>query len=105
MKQRLVKNLREEYLALGDFNLHNKSWGRPDASKTDIEKSEELLVVTQRWGIEQMVPVRMATNKGSTGKSTIDLIFAMSLLSESLISCKIAEEFDHDLDHQLVISK
>ena len=52
-----------------------------------------------------MVPVRMATNKESTGKSTIDLIFAMSLLSESLISCKKAEEFDHDLDHQLVISK
>ncbi len=39
-----------------------------------------------------MVPMGMAIYKKSTGESTIDLIFATALLSESLISCNIAEE-------------
>lgn len=52
-----------------------------------------------------MVPVGAATYKDSSGKSTIDLVFATPLLSESHISCKIAEEFDHDSDHQPILSE
>lgn len=46
----------------------------------------------------------MATYKESTGKSTIDLIFTIDLLSESLISYGIAEEFDYDSDHLPILS-
>lgn len=84
---------------LGDFNLHHESWGGPEASMAHIEKSEELLLVMQRREMEQMIPVGAATYKESLGKSTIDLVFATSLLSESVIYCKIAEEFDHDSDY------
>ena len=105
LKQRLAKNPHEEHIALGDFNLHHESWGGPDASKTHVEESEELLIAMQRWEMEQMVPTGTATYKESTGKSTIDLIFATDLLSESLISCGIAEEFDHDSDHLPILSQ
>lgn len=90
---------------LRDFNLHHKSWGRPEASTAHIEKSEELLLTMQRREMEQMIPVGVATFKKSLEKSIIDLVFATPLLSESLIYCKIAEEFDHNSDHQLILSE
>lgn len=45
-----------------------------------------------------MVSVRMATYKKSTTKSIIDLIFAILLFSKSLIYCKIAKDFNYDLN-------
>lgn len=105
LKRRLAAHPNEEHIILGDFNLHHEVWGGPRASKTLIEKSEELLMVAQRWEMEQMVPVGTATYKESTGEGTIDLIFATPLLSESLISCDIAGDFDHDSDHQPILSK
>ncbi len=53
--------------------------------------------------MEQTIPVGAATYQESSGKSTIDLVFATPLLSESLIYCKIEEEFDHDSDHQPIL--
>ncbi len=50
--------------------------------------------------MEQIVPTGTATYKNSTGKSTIDLIFAIALL---FISCSIAEEFDYDSDHLSIL--
>ncbi len=75
------------------------------ALKALIEKSEELLMVIQRWEKELMVPVRTTTYKKSTGESTIVLIFATPLLSKSLISCGIEKKFDHDSDHQPILSQ
>ena len=105
LKQRLAKDPHKEHIALSDFNLHHELWGGPDASKTYIEKSEKLRKAMQRWEMEQMVPTGTATYKESTGESTIDLIFATTVLAESLISCGIAEKFDHDSDHQPILSQ
>ena len=105
LKRRLAAHPNEEHIVLGDFNLHHEAWGGLGVSKTLIEKSEELLIVTQRWEMEQMVPVGTATYKESTGQSTIDLVFATPLLTESLITCGIAGDFDHDSDHQPILSK
>ena len=52
-----------------------------------------------------MISVGIATYKESTEESTIDLVFATSLLSDSLIYCKITEDFDHDSDYQPILSK
>ncbi len=46
-----------------------------------------------------MVPVETTTYKEYTEESTIDLIFATPLLSQSRISCCIEDKFDHDFDH------
>ncbi len=94
-----------KHIALGDFNLHHEALEGMGASKALIEKSEELLLVTQSWEMERMVPVGTTTYKKSTGESTIDLIFAMQLLSESLISCGVEDEFDHHSDHQPILSQ
>ena len=105
LKRRLAAHPNEEHIVVGDFNLHHEAWGGPGVSKTLIEKSEELLIVTQRWEMEQIVPVGTVTYKESTGESTIDLVFATPLLMESLITCDIAGDFDHDSDHQPILSK
>lgn len=61
-------------------------------------------MVTQKWEIKQMVPIKTAIYKKSTSKSIIDLILATPLFLESLIFCNIKEKFNHDLDHQLILS-
>lgn len=45
-----------------------------------------------------MVFTKTATYKEFIGENIIDLIFATALLSESLISCGITEEFDYNSD-------
>ncbi len=55
--------------------------------------------------MEQMVLVGTATYRESLRESAIDLIFAIPLISESLISCDVAGDFDYDSDHQLIVSK
>ena len=105
LKHRLAAHPNEEHIVLGDFNLHHEAWGGPRASKALIEKSEELLIITQRWEMEQMVPVGTATYRESTGESTIDLIFATTLLSESFISWDVVGDFDHDSAHRPILSK
>lgn len=58
----------------------------------------------QRWEMEQVVPTGTATYKESTRESAIDHMFETILLSGSLISYGIAEEFGHDSDPQLILS-
>lgn len=53
--------------------------------------------------MKQMVSKKTATYKKSTKESTIDLIFLIALLSEKLITCKIAKKFDHNSDHQALL--
>ena len=52
-----------------------------------------------------MVPLGTITYKDSIGESTIDLIFATSLLWERLISYGIENKFDDDSDHQPIPSQ
>lgn len=85
LEQRLATSPHKEHIAQGNFNLHHGSWGRLKASVAYIEKSEKLLLVMQRWELEQMVSVEMAIYKEFTRKSTINLIFTTALLSENLI--------------------
>lgn len=82
-----------------DFNLHHEAWDRLGVSKTLIEKSEGLLIVTQRWEIEQMVPVDIIIYKESITESAIDLVFATLLLTKSLIIYSIMGDFDYNLNH------
>lgn len=105
LEQKLAANLHEEHITLCNFNLHYDSWGGIKALTAHIKKSEELLLVMQRWKLEQRVPVETVTYKESTGKNTIDLIFATPLFSEYFIYCKIAKNFDHNSNHQLILSE
>ncbi len=105
LKHRLVAHPNEEHIVLEDFNFHHEVWRGPRASKTLIEKSDELLIVTPWWKMEQMVSVSTAAYRESNGESHIDLIFATPLLSENLISFDIVGDFDHDSDHSPISSK
>ena len=52
-----------------------------------------------------MVFVGTAIYKESTRESTINLIFATSLLLKSLVCYKIEDNFDHDSDHHPILSE
>ena len=105
LKPKLAAHPNEEHIVLGDFNLHHAAWRWPRALKALIEKSEELLIITQRWEMEQMVLINIAIYRESYGENTIDLIFATPPLSESLIFCDVTGDFDHDSDHLPILSK
>ena len=55
--------------------------------------------------MQQIVPVGTTTYKESIRKTTIDLIFATLLLSESLISYGMENKFDDNSDHQPILSQ
>lgn len=52
-----------------------------------------------------MVFVDLKTNKELTKKSTINQIFAIPLFLKNFISYNIIRNFDHNLDHQFILSK
>lgn len=52
-----------------------------------------------------MVSIGTASYKESNRKSTIDLVFVIFLLIESLITCGIVGDFDYFSDHQPILSK
>lgn len=52
-----------------------------------------------------MVSIKTATYKESTGKSTIDFIFATPQLLNNLILYKVVEDFGHNLNHQPILFK
>ena len=55
--------------------------------------------------MKQMVSVGIATYKESTRESTIDLIFAILLFTDSFITYDIAGDFHYNSDHQPILFK
>lgn len=55
--------------------------------------------------MEHMIPLGTKIYKESNGQIIIDRIFATQLLLERLISYDIARNFDHDSDHEQILSK
>lgn len=104
LERRLAKHPNEKYLAFWNLNFYHEAWKKKGALRALIEKSEKLIMITQRWEIERIVPVGTTTYKKSIGKNIIIFIFATPFVSKSLISCSIEETFDYNLDHQPISS-
>ena len=87
----------DEHMVLGDFNLHHPNWGGPKC-RSDLLASD-LVILAEQYHLTQLVPIGTITYSEGLGKSTIDFFFATPLITESLLTCKIADSLDHHSDH------
>ena len=93
-----------EHVVSGDFNLHHPVWGSIHIPTTDLN-SEDLLSVVEEHGLQLLLKKGTITYEEAGHQSTIDLVFASSFISESLISCKVAKEIDYGSDHYPIITR
>lgn len=58
----------------------------------------------QRRNIDQVLPKNIIIYKKRKYKSTINLVFAIKLLVDSVISYNTVDKHDYDSNHLLIIS-
>ena len=97
LKKRLEGSPHEEHIALEDFNLHHAAWGGVDVPRED-RASEILIEIAETHGMEQLLAPGTVTYSDKGSSSTIDLVYATSLLAESRISCRTMPDL-HSSDH------
>lgn len=93
-----------EHVILGDFNFHHPAWGSIHISITN-RNLEDYLSVVKKYGLQLLLKKGTITYEEAGHQSTINLVFASSFISESLISCKVIKEIDYGSDHYPIISR
>jgi ribonuclease HI len=91
-------NTEEEHIVLGDFNLHHPHWAGVD-HRTAHREADELLAIAEANQLQLLLPPGTPTRQERDQHTTIDLVFATPLLADSIITCRLDEELDHDSDH------
>ena len=99
----IQKHPNGEHISLEDYSLHHPMWGGDDTPHTDPGATDSVHFMHER-NMDQVLPRGMTTYEEQGYKSTIDLVFATKLLVDSLISCNISDEHDHDSDHLPILS-
>jgi exonuclease III len=94
----LETNQLDEQIALGDFNLHHRSWGGERVVREDQE-AEELRTIMDRFGLTNTLHEGAITYEDRNAQSTIDLCWITVGLLDRLIKSIIDRELDHDSDH------
>lgn len=93
----------DEFLILGDFNLHHPMWStRHRHANTGITAAQPLLAIVEKYNLKLMTALGTSTHRWKTGESTIDLTFASEELASRTIKCKIDNRLDCDSDHLLI---
>jgi signal transduction histidine kinase len=62
-------------------------------------------VIFKQGGCELLTPPSTVTYPTNQGSTIINLAFASTELTESMIKCRIATELDHGSDHLLIASR
>lgn len=62
-------------------------------------------MVIEEYRLQLLLKKGTITYEEAGHQSTIDLVFASSFISESLISCKVAKEIDYGSDHYPIITR
>ena len=84
-------------ILLGDFNLHHPSWGGIHVPAD--AHAERLIDTINDFDLELVLPQGEITWARNHVKSTIDLIFATSIVSRDVISCRTRPELGTGKDH------
>ena len=87
----------EEHIALGDYNLHHVAWGGVDIQRED-SGAEVLLEIAETHRMKQLLTPETITYSERGANSTIGLVFATPLLTESLIKCRTKPDI-YSSDH------
>ena len=102
LMQAIRRNPDGEHIALGDYNLHHPSWGGEEA-RTDAA-AEDLLVEMGGAGLEQLLAAGTVTWSEWGLKTTIDLIFATPLLTDTMTKCGLYDPLNIHSDHYPIMT-
>lgn len=94
----LETNQLDDQIALGDFNLHHRSWGGERVVREDQE-AEELRTIMDRFGLTNTLHEGAITYEERNAQSTIDLCWITVGLLDRLIKSTVDRELDHDSDN------
>jgi hypothetical protein len=99
----LETNQLDDQIALGDFNLHHRSWGGERVVREDQE-AEELKTIMDRFGLTNTLHEGAITYEERNAQPTIDLCWITVDLLDRLIKSTVDRELDHDSDHFPIIT-
>lgn len=94
----LKRHEPDEQVALGDFNLHHRSWGGDRVLQEDRE-AEDLNAIMERFSMTNTLQHGAVTYEERGAQSTIDLCWKTLGLLDRLIKSEVDRELDHNSDH------
>ncbi|KUL81545.1 hypothetical protein ZTR_10067 [Talaromyces verruculosus] len=93
-----------QHIVLGDFNLHHPLWSGTQYRHVDDEAAE-LIDLVDEHGLEQLLPPGTVTYERADARTTIDLIWASSTLTDRLVSCTDKREWWYGADHVPILTQ
>ena len=100
VKQRVE---RLEVVIAGDLNRHDILWGGDAVSDERQGEAEPIIEMMSEQGLSSLLKSGTVTRNQGGDESTIDVIFATQLLTNSVIWCKI-HGTNHGSDHYAIES-
>lgn len=97
LRQWLEIHPQNEHIVAGDFNLHHPAWGGVEVYREE-RGSDTLLRIVEAHQMEQLLTPGTITYSDKGHSSTIDLVLATPLLTESLIVCQ-TKSYQFASDH------
>ncbi|EKG09193.1 Endonuclease/exonuclease/phosphatase [Macrophomina phaseolina MS6] len=88
----------DQYIVLGDFNLHYPLWTGPEYSHQDRE-ADELINLLERFSLHLASLPAIPTFARKDAQITIDLAFITAGILEHLVRCQVREDLQQDSDH------
>ncbi|KAJ5740912.1 hypothetical protein N7493_000784 [Penicillium malachiteum] len=85
------------YLVVGDFNLHHPAWGGDMACEDP--RVDDVIELMDSADLDLWLEPGTKTRMGYNSNTSIDLVLALRVLEERLISCDISLENHTDSDH------
>ncbi|KAL5371116.1 hypothetical protein PMIN02_013118 [Paraphaeosphaeria minitans] len=98
VRETLDKHDNDEFILLGDFNLHHPLWGGPDLQTVEPE-AEDLITIIEEAALYATLAPGTITYRERHLQSSIDLCLVTAGLVERVIKSEVDEELDHDSDH------
>ena len=97
-RESLERHRTAEQILLGDFNLHHPLWGGLNRGQTDPE-TDDLIDIIGDFALHGALPPGTVTYEEGRTRSTIDLCYVMTGLTDKVVKCEVDRSLDHDSDH------
>ena len=104
VRRKIHERDKEEYVLLGDFNLHHPLWSGP-SRPTQHQAADQLLDVVRAASMQLTLPSGSITWEARRSTSMIDLVFMTDSLRHSLLHCYTRQEMNQSSNHIPVSTK
>jgi hypothetical protein len=92
-----------DHVVVGDFNIHHPQWTNNPQGYTH-HMAQDLLNITERSGLQLILPPGTTIWHRGTSTSTLDLPFCSQNLAQHLVTCGVDSTLEHGSDHLPVVS-